>query len=317
MKDGREYESTLDCIPVGMNIRDELRRALAEIEAIRGRPAVLYAGNVVATQSHLLIAMTAHDELPFAEMIDAVHGSAREVDVVVVTPGGSAQTASCFVDKLRSRFDHVAFIIPNACMSAGTILVLSGDQIWMDERSSLGPIDPQVLGREGRFVPLQALWVLLKEIADKGRAAIAKGHQPCWSHLQLLRNIDTKELGDALSATRYVKDLAAGYLEKWKFRGWTVRTTSGMAVDTAYRRRRASEIADALCNHDLWKMHSHRLPRDVVEQNLRLRVERCESVPGLQRAMRRLWVLMYFIFENSHVVKIIMSQDYALVHQRT
>src|SRR5262249_11338265 len=151
---------------------------------------------------------TAHDELPFAEMIDAVPGSAREVDVVVVTPGGSAQTASCFVDKLRSRFDHVAFIIPNACMSAGTILVLSGDQIWMDERSSLGPIDPQVLGGEGRVVPLQALWVLLKEIEDKGRAAIAKGHQPCWSPLQLLRNFATKELGDALSATRYVKDLA-------------------------------------------------------------------------------------------------------------
>ena len=316
MEDGREYESIVDCVPARMNVRDELRRALAELETVRSRPVLLYAGNVVTTQPHLFIGMTSHDELPFAEMIDAAPSAARQTDVLVVTPGGSAQTTSCFVDKLRARFDRVSFIAPYACMSAGTILALAGDEIWMDERSCLGPIDPQVVGRDGRLVPLQAIWVLLKEIQDRGQAAIASGNQPNWSHLQLLRNMDPKELGDALSATRYVKELAAGYLERWKFRDWTVRRSSGAAVDSAFRRRRAGEIAEALCNHDLWKMHSHRLPRDVVEQQLRLRVEKCESVPGLQRAVRRLWALLYTIFENSPIVKITMSQNYALFRKR-
>lgn len=315
MTDGREYQSLVNCVPRELNLTEEIRRGLAEIEAVRGRPALLYAGNLAATHASPHIGLTNHDELPFAEMVDAIPHTVENVDVMVVTPGGSAQTVSYFVDKLRSRFDHVAFLIPYACMSAGTILVLSGDEIWMDERAYLGPIDPQVLGREGRFVPLQALWVLLKKIQEEGRAALAAGDQPAWTHFQLLRNMDAKELGDALSASRYSVQLAAGYLERWKFRNWTVRETSGIRVSAHDRRARAEEIADQLCNHDLWKMHSHRLPRDVVAQDLRLRVRKCESLQGLGRAMRRLWALLYYTFENTRIAKVILSQQYALFRQ--
>ncbi len=153
MKDGREYESLVDCVPSKpLDLKSEFSRALADIEAIRGRPALLYAGNIISTQGSPHIGISNFDELPFAEMVDQVPATARSVDVIVVTPGGSAQSVSYFVDKLRSRFDHVSFLIPYACMSAGTIWVLSGDEIWMDERAYLGPIDPQVVGREGRFV---------------------------------------------------------------------------------------------------------------------------------------------------------------------
>lgn len=150
MQDGREYASLVDCIPVEMDLADEFTQALNGIEASRGRPALLYAGNLISTQASPYISISNFDELPFAEMVDAVPPEVREVDVIVVTPGGSAQSVSYFVDKLRSRFDHVGFLIPYACMSAGTILVLSGDEIWMDERAYLGPIDAQSPASERR-----------------------------------------------------------------------------------------------------------------------------------------------------------------------
>ncbi len=315
MKDDREYESLVNCAPQGLDVLAEFRRALSDIEAIRGRPTLLYAGNLVSNP-HPFMGIGPHDELPFAEMVDAVPADQRSVDVIVLTPGGSAQTASYFVDKLRNRFDHVAYLIPYACMSAGTIWVLSGDEIWMDERSYIGPIDPQVPGKDGRFVPLQALWVLVKKIQDDGQRTIAKGGQPDWSHLQLLRNLDPKELGDALSASGYSTQLAAAYLEKWKFRSWATHATSGTPVTDADRKRRAEEVAAELCSHDRWKMHSHRLPREVVEKDLKLKIEKCETVPGLSRAMRRLWALMYFMFENTTIIKMILSQNYALFRQR-
>ncbi len=316
MRDGREYESLVNCAPTNLDLIGEFRRALRAIEEIRNRPALLYAGNLLTPVPNPHIGIGPHDELPFAEMVDAVPPEHRSVDVIVLTPGGSAQTASYFVDKLRNRFDHVAFLIPYVCMSAGTIWVLSGDEIWMDERSYLGPIDPQVPGRDGRFVPLLAIWVLVKEIQERGQKAIASGSQPDWSHLQLLRNLDPKELGDALSAGGYSTNLAAAYLERWKFRNWVTHSSTGAPVTPDERKQRAEQIAKELCNHELWKMHSHRLPRDVVETQLRLKVERCESVPGMSRSMRRLWALMYYIFENTHLVKLILSQHYGLFRQR-
>src|SRR5262245_21147603 len=46
----------------------------------------------------------------------------------------------------------VYFVVPVAAMSAGTIFCMAGDRIYMDHSSSLGPIDPQVPDREGKFL---------------------------------------------------------------------------------------------------------------------------------------------------------------------
>ena len=316
MQDGREYASLVECIPRDLNLLGELRRAMSEIEAVRQRPLLLYAGNVATPLPHPHIGIGPFDELPFAEMVDAVPRAARAIDVLVVTPGGSAQTVSYFVDKLRSRFDDVSFLIPYACMSAGTIWVMSGDEIVMDERAYLGPIDPQVMGRDGRFVPIQAVWVLLNKIQEDGQRAMALGGQPDWTHLQLLRNMDAKELGDALSASAYSTQLAAGYLEKWKFRNWTERATAKQPVTPEYRRERANQIAGLLCKHDEWKTHGHRIPREAAEQVLRLRIHKCEEVPGLSRAIRRTWALLYYLFENTVIVKLVTSEQYSLFRAR-
>ncbi len=317
MEDGREYASLVDCAPQGLNIRDELRRSITEVSVCRDRPLLLYAGNVVTTNPHPLISLSNADELPFAEMVDSVPENAKEVDVLVVTPGGSAQTASYFVDKLRNRFENISFLIPYCCMSAGTILVLSGDEIWMDERAYIGPIDPQIMSRDGsRFVPLLSIWVLLGKIQKDGQNALATGGQPDWTQIQILKNLDPKELGDALSASDYSTQLAAGYLRDYKFKNWTVREGTGQAVDDTYRSQRAEEIAKQLCDHELWKMHSHRIPRDSVESDLGLQIEKFESIPDLARAIHRLWALLYFLFENSSMLKIILSEEYAVFRHR-
>ncbi|MQY59252.1 MAG: hypothetical protein GH144_06555 [Clostridia bacterium] len=37
------------------------------------------------------------------------------------------------------------FLIPHTAYNAATMLALSGDEILMDDRSTLGPIDPQIM----------------------------------------------------------------------------------------------------------------------------------------------------------------------------
>ena len=66
------------------------------------------------------------------------------------TNGGYMETAERLVSVMRSHYERVSFVIPNYAYSAGTILALSGDSIYLDYFSVLGPIDPQFTDTEGK-----------------------------------------------------------------------------------------------------------------------------------------------------------------------
>jgi len=317
MKDGREYEALLEVQgALNLDVRAELALALRALEVARGRPAIIYAGNVIRQMPGASVSIDLADHLPFSELVGSIDAGATAVDVVLTTPGGLAQQVSHFVNRLRPRFKDVAFIVPYMAMSAGTIWALSGNEIWMDERAYLGPIDPQVPGRDGRYVPAQALLVLLKRIQDTGAAALKQAQHPPWSDVQILRQIDAKEIGNVLSLTQYSIQLSASYLETHKFRDWTVHSSTGATVTAAEKTARALDVATKLCSHEQWRTHSHGLARDVVEKDLQLQIGHPEATDTFGRALRRLGALMYWLFENTQIAKIYLSQSYGLFRQQ-
>jgi len=299
-------------VPFQLDLAGELKRAITDVESIINRPLLLYVANIVRNDLGSWTAIDLFDDLPFAELINAEPATVRDVDILLVTPGGSGQQVSLFVDRLRRRFDNVNFILPSMCMSAGTIWALSGNQIWMDERAFIGPIDPQVQTRDGRWVPAQALLVLIKEIQDKGAPHVMAGRNPDWTHIQILNNIDPREIGNTISQSQYSIQLASRYLTEYKFKSWTTHEGTGAPVTDAEKSARALEIATKLCSHEEWRMHGHGISRDVAWQQLKLKIEHPETVPGLQRAIRRMWSLLYWSFENTPVAKCYVSQRYAL-----
>ncbi|MCG8605542.1 hypothetical protein MJD09_11155 [bacterium] len=244
-------------------------------------------------------------------MVSRVDPAAKEVDILLATPGGSAEQVNLFVEALRPRFDTVDFLIPYKAMSAGTLWALSGDRIWMDERAFLGPLDPQVPSKDGTYVPAQALLTLLDKIQREGDAALAKKENPPWALIRLLDQMDQKQLGAAISASDYVATMAAQYLEQYKFRTWQFHGSSGQAVTADEKRQRTREVAGVLCSHDRWKAHGHAISRDVLWKEVRILIDRPEDQDGLQRAMRRLWALLYYTFDKSPVVKLMVSSGYS------
>jgi hypothetical protein len=316
MKDGREYASLIDVVPSPtFNARDEFRKAIADIEAIRKRPLIVYIANVVNVQVGAATEISLADDLPFSEMIDAIPATTRALDILIVTPGGLAQQVSQFVNKIRPRFQDVSMILPYMAMSAGTIWALSGNEIWMDQRALIGPIDPQVPGKDGRFIPAQAILVLLKRIQENGQENLKKGQNPDWSDVLLLRNMDAKEIGNALSLSQYSVQLAADYLKNFKFRDW-IKHSNGSPVTEEERSSRADEVATKLCSHQLWKVHSHGISREVAWNELKIKIDHPENVEGFERVIRRFWALAYWIFESSAVAKIFISDNYSLFKSR-
>lgn len=313
MEPGREYGSIVAKMPVQeLDLVTEVINGLNEIEQIRRRPCLLYVGDVI--RGGEAAGIDAADDLPFAEMVSLVEAGKRSADVFVATNGGSAHQVSRFVNSLRARFESVDFLVPSFCMSAGTIMVLSGNEIWMTPRACLGPIDPQVPSSSGRFVPAQALILLVDQLQKQGDQALANGRAVPWTLVRIIDTLDKSELASAITSSNYSITMAAEFLENYKFRSWTVTESQKLVVTAEKRRERALEIAGALASHDRWKSHGHAIPREVLWQKIKLQIRHPEN--DLEQAMTRLWALLTWIFDKTPVEKLIVSKNYRFLRQK-
>ena len=312
MVDGREYQSIVGK-NVSIQLDVEMKRALEDIQAIRKRPIICYISNMLnpAIAGKTSLSIDNSDDAPFIEILRAIPEEEKAVDIILVTPGGSADTVDYFVKKLRERFDNIAFILPYMAMSAGTIFCMSGDELIMSESAYIGPIDPQVPSRGGMFVPAQSIMTLISTIKARGDAQIKKGLKPDWTDVQILNSLDPKELGNAITASALSTKLVTEYLRLYKFRDWTEHSGGG-EVTPEERNVRANEIAKLLCNNSVWLSHGSRITREIAVDICKLRVTYPETIGGLDRAIRRFWALMQITLENNPISKIYATGDYFL-----
>lgn len=76
------------------------------------------------------------------------------LDIILHTPWGDISATESLVDYLYQMFwNDIRVIVPQICMSAGTMIALSSKEILMWNHSNLWPIDPQF-----NWIPCQ--WVI-------------------------------------------------------------------------------------------------------------------------------------------------------------
>ena len=77
--------------------------------------------------------------------MSALHGLKNDkLDLIIHSPGGSAEAAEQIVNYLRAKYQHIRAIIPQSAMSAATMIACACDEIILGKHSAIGPIDPQV-----------------------------------------------------------------------------------------------------------------------------------------------------------------------------
>ncbi len=64
----------------------------------------------------------------------------KKIVIILETGGGFAEVARRISDTIRHHYTVVDFLIPSHAMSAGTILAMSGDSIYMNYYSVLDPL---------------------------------------------------------------------------------------------------------------------------------------------------------------------------------
>ena len=208
--------------------------------------------------------------------LESIDERQDELLVIIDTAGGLAEVAERIVDTLRHHYKKIKFLVPDKAMSAGTILVMSGDAIIMDYFSRLGPVDPQV-SIEGKQSPASTLSYLeqynrLVEKSKEGGLTTAE--------LVLLQKLDLADLRQYELAAELSVNLIREWLQKYKFKDWSKHSSSGKPVTPKEKKKRAEEIARALSDQTKWHTHNRMISRDVLI-DLKLKIDHLENDPKL------------------------------------
>jgi hypothetical protein len=214
----------------------------------------------------------------------------RELDLILHSPGGTAEAAESIVAYLRTQFDHIRVFVPLAAMSAATMLALGADEVVMGTHSQLGPIDPQfaIQTPEGpRSAPARA-------ILDQFERAKAECKDPrnlaAW--MPILRSYAPGLLAQCKAA----EDLAERMVSQWLERYMLASDPEG--------KDKAKRAAKWFGDYSYFRSHSRRVSYEDVDA-LELKVSRLEDDPSLQDAVLSVHHALVHTFSGTPALKLI------------
>lgn len=230
------------------------RKYLAALAAKTGRNTILYATRWtqggVSDQS--VVSIVNEDVHAFMEV---VHGldSQKGLDLILHSPGGSPEAAEAIIQYLRSKFTSIRVVVPQAAMSAATMLSCGANEIVMGKHSSLGPIDPQMImpmpNGVVQMAPAQAIIDQFEKAVEDCKDAKKLG---AW--IPILPQYGPALLMQCQNALKLAEELASEWLRNWMFAN---------SPDGA---KKASDVAKALADHTQFKSHGRPIHRDAAEK---------------------------------------------------
>lgn len=191
--------------------------------------------------------------------IETLSTRKKELLVILHTNGGVVEEVQNIVNILRHHYKYVHFLVPVQAMSAGTVLALSGDKIYMDYFSRLGPIDPQLF--EGsRSVPALSYLRQYEKLIEKSQQGELSS-----AEFVLLNKLDLAQLHQFDLAAQLSVSLIEDWLVKYKFKNWKESITK--------KKNRAKEIAEKFNDHQKWFSHGFNIHKDILEKDIRLKID--------------------------------------------
>ena len=202
-----------------------------------------------------------------------------KITVILDTLGGVVEVVEQMVVSIRHHYKEVYFMIPSRAMSAGTIFAMSGDKIFMNYFSCLGPIDPQVQ-KDGRLVPALAYLAQYQRLSDK-----ADSNNLNTAEYTLLNKFDLGELYQFEQAEKLSRELLVDWLSRYKFKNWNTHTSNGKPVTDKEKRERAEEVAKILGNTERWRSHGRGIFRNTLQDEIKLKIDNLEEVDNLNEVL--------------------------------
>ena len=219
--------------------------------------------------------------------MSAMKGLNREkgLDLILHTPGGMISATESIVNYIKSMFGNdFRVIVPQMAMSAGTMIACASKEILMGKHSSLGPIDPQIMG-----IPA---YNVVKEFQDAlDQLKTDPSAMAYWSiRLNQFPAAFLKDANDAISLS---DELATKWLQSNMF-----------AKNPDF----VSQVVDQLNNHEDTKTHDRHFNIDKCKE-IGLNIVPIEEDDELQDRILSVHHAYMISFDSTACVKIIENQN--------
>ena len=251
--------------PVDQHTRDQLNSYLVKIEETLDADVLTIFSPIYPGLENIV-----------KHVVELFQHCRCRLSIVLDTLGGVVEVVERIVSVVRHHYKQVDFLVPDRAMSAGTVFVMAGDRIFMNYFSCLGPIDPQI-EKDGEYVPGLSYLNQYQRLCEKAETGTLNS-----AELLLLNKLDLGELDQFEQARALSCDLLTNWLSTYKFKDWTIHSSTGVCVTDAEKEQRAQEIADALSDNERWHSHGRMISRDtLIADPIRLKIENLEDVPNL------------------------------------
>jgi hypothetical protein len=291
-----------------LELKAELKKLASQYEKLTGRNLFVYAADFNKGRRGIDVSLMQDDFYTIQDILR--ESSKKQIDVYLETPGGSGEAAEEIAKFLRKKFDEVNFVIAGEAKSAGTILALSGDNIYMCETGSLGPIDAQIkIGRSVVSAHDYKAWVDEK----RNEATNTGGLNPF--DAIMVAQISPGEIYGVVNSLEFAKDLVKEWLEKYKFKNWIETQTKHKKVTADMRKQRAKEVADKLCDHMSWRTHGRSLKIEDLKDVLL--IENIDDNHELADVVYRIKTIIRLIFDTSTDYKLYFWEDFQMSRTAT
>lgn len=235
---------------------------LTKLEKARGHKVIVYWTSDGAKISHAV-------EVPLYDQLKMI-GPQSDLDLVIFTRGGVAETPGRVVSLIREYCDRLHILIPFRCHSAGTAIAMGGDSIVMTPLSVLGPIDPSrthplLPMREGADAPepisVQDMRHAMQFIAESAQQLGGEPDQPWFRQLRARKSqarLTPEAMAQIFEALfNKIHPLAIGAIEQ----SYALAKLVGMECLRSHMsdESKIRRIVDKLC--DEYKSHDYPIGR--------------------------------------------------------
>lgn len=272
-------------IPPGDIVR---QKYIEKLSKISNRNIIFYYSAFLTCTDNPAIAINDVDMNGFMSVI---HNMDKEkgLDLVIHTPGGEVAAAENIGNYLRSVFkNNIRVFIPQMAMSAGTMLSFIGKEIYMGRHSSIGPIDPQILGIPAWEV-IQDFESAMKETSEDPSSI------PIWQ--TRISQYPPALVGQCYKAIQLSSEVSRRWLNE------------GLMFDgDKNKMSNIDKIMKYLNDNKKTKIHSRHIEPKKAK-DLGLNVKMLEEHDELQDAVLSVHHCYMYAFQASNVVKIIENNN--------
>lgn len=270
-------------------IRNKYLKSLSEFTL---RDTIIYASRWTSGDAPPnLISITDED---IHALMEAVYGlKNKNLDLILHTGGGSAEATDAIVSYLRQKFEHIRVIIPQAAMSAGTMLACAADSIVMGKQSSIGPVDPQFILQTSVGVQAIPAHAIIEQF-KKAQEDCKDNPKNLNSWLPMLSQYGPALLVRCQDQIDFGKELVSNWLTEYMFKN--------------EKSDLPNKIADFLSDHGNFKTHGKHISAEQAKK-IGLKIEFFEEDQDFQDKALSAFHSTVVPFGRTNAAKIISNQN--------